>query len=175
MLFPGSWTDEQESATDRIAFASTRGFDCKLQGSSSARCDFFLDGKYALQRGHFPWDVEPDEYAELMMPLTITAGLEKLAAATTAAPRSTATGLDAPETTTAPSDALVLDETKTTTKTTERRTTAPTGSGSPAEVKPPAPSTALTTADKPGSATNMRASIALLGKMLGLGTALVVP
>jgi len=156
----------------------TRGFDCRLQGSSSARYDFFLDGEYALQRSHFPYQVELDEHAKLMVPLTITAGLEKLAAATasggnqkaviettsTALPRSMATRLDAPE-------ATILDDTShTKTKTTIRRMIAPTSSSSYAETKPTDPSPALTTADKPGSTAAMLA----FGRMLGLVTALGV-
>jgi hypothetical protein len=54
---------------------------------STAACDFILDGDNALQRGHFPWEVNGTEFREDLIPVTVTAGLEKLAqipAATTA-------------------------------------------------------------------------------------------
>ncbi|POR31004.1 Uncharacterized protein TPAR_08744 [Tolypocladium paradoxum] len=127
----------------------TRGFDCKLQGSWPARCDFF-DGEDA-------YEDEPDEDAELMMSLTMT---EKLAAAAASGGNNKAatdTTSTAVSRSMAMRLALALDA--TTTKTTGRRTTAPTDQS---------PS------DKPGGATNMQASVALLGRMLGLGTALGV-
>ncbi|KAK4223163.1 hypothetical protein QBC38DRAFT_59013 [Podospora fimiseda] len=66
----------------------TRGFDCDIIDATTASCDFILDGRMAqavAQTGRWPND--PDEYTGTdwsfyYQPFTITAGLEKLAAAT---------------------------------------------------------------------------------------------
>ncbi|KAJ3497001.1 hypothetical protein NLG97_g2227 [Lecanicillium saksenae] len=87
----------------------TRGFDCRIKDSTTAACDFYLNGTYALERGHFPMDIpdpeDPDvKFEEFIRPLTITAGFEKLAvhqtssAATSPTPASAATASYAPAT-----------------------------------------------------------------------------
>ncbi|PNY28709.1 Uncharacterized protein TCAP_01364 [Tolypocladium capitatum] len=140
--------------TGRDETCSTRGSGCKLQGSWPARCDFvFVDGEYALWRGHVPLRAELEKLAA-----ATASGGNKRAGVDTAARRSMATRLGGTGTT-------ILDD--TTRKTTVRRTTAPIGSRSSAEVKPTDRPRASTTADKGGSA----AGVALLGAMLGPATA----
>ena len=129
-----------------------------------------------MERGHFPMDVDADEYRELVLPLTITGGLEKLAGATkaaaadttsTAVPQSTAARLDATQTKVTLTDAPTLEATHVTTS--ERQLTEATGSSNATEVKPTAPSTTiLTTTATAGSATNMQASVALRTRTLVL-------
>ncbi|CEJ93309.1 hypothetical protein VHEMI08905 [[Torrubiella] hemipterigena] len=82
----------------------TRGFDCKLHGTTAADCEFFVHGEAPYVSGTFPMPIpDKDEidprynaFSDYVVPMYITAGLEKLApgysessATSTSAPKST--------------------------------------------------------------------------------------
>lgn len=143
-----------------VLFSSTRGFDCKLVGPASAKCDFFLNGTHALERGHFPYEVSGTEYSENLLSMYITAGFDKLSevtATTTPGPASTAV-----------SRSGTLEDKPQETKGTSQAMTGSTASSG--AISSTTTATTIKSTDKPAAAPRRAVSVALGIILLGGST-----